>query len=160
MNVRIISSTRLRRPRWSLEWAAVLDHLNFGNLLNLGRECRGPPTAGAVAGQPLALGPSGRRPLVAPPGSPRSAVSLNGIPVAVASFRHSPAFGATNLRMGVRVNCDELSSTFRIFALSTGGYRTAQKMSSEAMKRRASSMGRMVRPNGPALVQRSFHSDQ
>ena len=40
------------------------------------------------------------------------------------------------------------------------GYRAAQKMSSEAMNRRASSMDRMVRPNGPALVQRSFHSDQ
>ena len=53
-----------------------------------------------------------------------------------------------------------LNWTFRIFALSTGGYRTAQKMSSEAMKRRASSTGRTVRPSGPALVQRSFHSDQ
>ena len=53
-----------------------------------------------------------------------------------------------------------LSWTFRIFLHSPAGYRAAQKMSSEAMNRRASSMGRMVRPNGPALVQRCFHNDQ
>jgi hypothetical protein len=52
-----------------------------------------------------------------------------------------------------------LSWTFRIF-YRRAGYPAAQKMSSEAMKCSASSMGRMVRPNGPALVQRSFHSDQ
>ena len=52
-----------------------------------------------------------------------------------------------------------LSWTFRIF-YRPAGYPAAQKMSSEAMKCSASSMGRMVRPNGPALVQRSFHSDQ
>jgi hypothetical protein len=40
------------------------------------------------------------------------------------------------------------------------GYGIAQKMSSEAMNLRAWSRGRMVRPNGPAVVQRSFHSDQ
>jgi len=43
---------------------------------------------------------------------------------------------------------------------SPASYPAAQKMSSEAMNLKASSMGRMVRPNGPALVQRSFHSDQ
>ena len=43
---------------------------------------------------------------------------------------------------------------------SPASYPAAQKMSSEAMNLKASSMGRMVRPKGPALVQRSFHSDQ
>jgi hypothetical protein len=51
------------------------------------------------------------------------------------------------------------SLTFRIL-YPFAGHPAAQKMSSEAMNRRASSRGRMVRPNGPALVQRSFHSDQ
>jgi hypothetical protein len=36
----------------------------------------------------------------------------------------------------------------------------AQKMSYYAIKRMASSTGRIVRPNGPASVQHSFHSDQ
>jgi hypothetical protein len=52
-----------------------------------------------------------------------------------------------------------LISTFRIYD-ALEGYFAAQKMFSESMNRRASSMGKMVRPNGPALVQRSFHSDQ
>ena len=59
---------------------------------------------------------------------------------------------------------DSISSPLSTVVLRGGstGHRSpvAQKMSSEAMNRRASSMGRMVRPNGPALVQRSFHSDQ
>lgn len=52
----------------------------------------------------------------------------------------------------------QLSLSFRIFR-TAGNYPAAQKMSSEAMNRRASSMGRMVRPNGPTLAHRSFHSD-
>jgi hypothetical protein len=51
-----------------------------------------------------------------------------------------------------------LSSTFRIFC--PGPYRMAQKMSSDAMNSRARSSDSMVRPNGPALTQRSFQSDQ
>jgi hypothetical protein len=49
---------------------------------------------------------------------------------------------------------------FPHFCIPPACYPAAQKMSSDAMNRRASSMGRMVRPNGPTLVQRSFHSDQ
>jgi hypothetical protein len=52
-----------------------------------------------------------------------------------------------------------LSWTFRIFRRADH-YRIAQKMSSDAMNRSASSSGKVVRPNGPALVHRSFHSDQ
>ncbi len=52
------------------------------------------------------------------------------------------------------------SAGLSAFFLLSGGYPAAQKMSSESMNRSASSSGRMVRPNGPALVQRSFHSDQ
>jgi GST-like protein len=52
------------------------------------------------------------------------------------------------------------SAGLSAFLHPPAGYRTAQKMSSDAMNRRASSMGRTVRPSGPALVQRSFHSDQ
>jgi hypothetical protein len=39
-------------------------------------------------------------------------------------------------------------------------YRAAQKVSSVTMNASASSSGRTVRPNGAALSQRSFHSDQ
>ena len=50
----------------------------------------------------------------------------------------------------------------RLSAFSVMGHRywIAQKMSSEAMNLRAWSSGSTVRPNGPALVHRSFHSDQ
>ncbi len=40
------------------------------------------------------------------------------------------------------------------------GYRAAQKMSSEAMYRSASSSDSTVRPNGPALAHFSRQSDQ
>jgi hypothetical protein len=46
------------------------------------------------------------------------------------------------------------------FWMGLGCYLIAQKMSSDAMNRSASSSGKTVRPNGPALVQRSFHKDQ
>ena len=79
------------------------------------------------------------------------------------SLRVAAYFATTPLRetekRAERGSIYVLSWTFRIF-YRPAGYPAAQKMSSEAMKCSASSMGRMVRPNGPALVQRSFHSDQ
>ena len=50
----------------------------------------------------------------------------------------------------------------RLSAFSTGlkAQRSTQKMSSCAMKSRASSIGRTVRPKGPAAVHRSFQADQ
>jgi len=50
----------------------------------------------------------------------------------------------------------------RLSAFSTGlkAQRSTQKMSSCAMKSRASSIGRPVRPKGPAAVHRSFQADQ
>ena len=52
-----------------------------------------------------------------------------------------------------------LSWTFRIFR-HVSHARIAQKMSSDAMNWSASSSGKIVLPNGPALVHRSRHSDQ
>lgn len=49
--------------------------------------------------------------------------------------------------------------TFRIFR-HVSHARIAQKMSSDAMNWSASSSGKIVLPNGPALVHRSRHSDQ
>src|SRR3954451_20567294 len=51
-----------------------------------------------------------------------------------------------------------LSSTFRLSFLDA--HISAQKMASAAMKRRAWSSGRTVRPNGPVDDQRSVCSDQ
>jgi hypothetical protein len=51
-----------------------------------------------------------------------------------------------------------LSSTFRLSFLVA--HISVQKMVSAAMKRRAWSSGRMVRPNGPVGEQRSVRSDQ
>jgi hypothetical protein len=50
-----------------------------------------------------------------------------------------------------------LTSTFRLSFLDA--HISAQKMVSAAMKRRAWSSGRMVRPNGPVDDQRSVCSD-
>jgi len=53
----------------------------------------------------------------------------------------------------------DISSTFRIFA-GMEAQQSTQKMSSCAMRSRASLIGRTVRPKGPAAVHRSFQADQ